>query len=357
MMRSTSLLKESTGKLNRGIVFERTIYAGLVSTQAAKNGQLLVNPDLAGNRNDISDLGFEVMQPGAAKPIPCGAEIKLNFDANLGSIWLNNFESLAWSKKTNNFIYEIAGDKDEAELGPTQSIALNVAAWMSTNNTLLRNMRDIVSGIDARLESQGLEALPDEINLLQPLGNNYGNQRDREIFAYFSTNNKTLSRTGLQESILPGFVEKKHYLTISSKEMRAIIANKRAPNGAPTSYIIIGNDKENSVEGDIYRLVENDPLGLQIPQFNPPETRVSVRFGQTIDKKFMLRIETKLSGGSKPSMSSKFNSADELAAILLGENQLAEPDTYSTSWKQTEIPGELSMKLRTGTVLKRSRRV
>jgi len=115
----TSLLREARGTPNRGFIFERTIAQGLESVNSSK-GSIKVD-GVAGNRNDVSDLGITVTPLGGAAPISCGVEIKLNFDANIGSIWLKNFTSLSWSKRTNNFIYEMN------KMGPTPSIAFDVA--------------------------------------------------------------------------------------------------------------------------------------------------------------------------------------------------------------------------------------
>lgn len=316
---------------DRGFLYEQELISAL------ERGGIEVAPP-AGNNPTISDLGFNV------DGIDVGAEVKLSWTDNLGSIRKENFLSLTWDGV--RFEYEVNPEgpmKDVVELVMT---AMNddgnpAAVKLREKMVLLADtIKDYYALPAPKSEKTGAaksktkkgKPPPGPWNLLTSLGNDRGTEDQRAVYALMRNEPERFplprDAEGREIAALPESVKqlsKIKEFKITPADVRRIITGKKAPNGAPTSYIIIGRNTVEPV-GSIFHLGVGDPLNLiplGVTLYDPPSVGVEIRWGagggDDSSRRYNLYFKTKAFGGASAGGEGlNFNSAEELANILKG---------------------------------------
>lgn len=273
---------------DRGFAFEQSLITAL------EDGDIEVSP-AAGNNNMISDLGFTVMGQ------KIGCEVKLSPTDNLGAVRKHNFISLEWTG--DKFVG--AADK-ESEL---YELAKSLIATMNKSSDVKSKMK--------MLEEYIGDLIPTPWDLLSSFGNDSGDKVQKAVYAIMRGEPDRFPVPRGRKPLPPGGkqLSSPSSTIIDSETIRKIISGKKAPNGAPTDYIIVGVG-DVSVKGNLYHL-GNDPLGTGAPLYEPGEVGVEIRWGGAGgegSRRFSFNFKTKATGSTPPGL--RFNSGEELVAIL-----------------------------------------
>ena len=262
----------------------------------------------AGNNNTVSDLGFSI------DGVDYGAEIKLSHTDNLGALRKENFLSLVWNGET------FEGEVDE---GPGMAdVAEMVLLRMNEHEGIKEKLNLLAQYIQDFFPPPTVQ-IP--WNLLSSMGNSRGDRNQQAVYALMRDDKEKRFPMPAGYDPVPEGVKQLSKLSefvITSEQIRRIISKKKAPNGASTSYIIIGNNTLSPV-GSVYHL-GSDPLGLGVPLYEPASVGVEIRWaaagGEDSARRYNFAFKTKAFGG-KGSPGAPFNSTEELASLLLGEIQ------------------------------------
>ena len=285
---------------DRGFAYEATLI------NALEAGGVTVTP-AAGNNNTISDLGFEV------NGVKVGAEVKLGHKDNLGAIRKNNFESLTW-------------DGSSFTGGP------------SADSTMPDVIEALVTSMNAsskakarfkELEKHIVQFKPLPWDLMKSFGNDKGSENDAGLYSVLRNDPE---RFPVPAGATP--VSRKQIATpgdgvanIDQSTLLAIMSGKSAPNGADTSYVIVGYGpgSESKVAGQIYSL-GSDPLGIGAPVYAPGSIGVDIRFAgagsSKSSRRFSFNFKTKATSEANAGIA--FSSTEELISILTKEKPVAE---------------------------------
>ena len=321
----------------RGVIYEKTLAAALSSCE----GFIQVAPP-AGNRTDISDLGFTVCGVSVA------SEVKLNPTDLLGSFKKSAFTSLTWDGKT--FDGTVNEDHELADIAQLILTAMqqsqNAVSVMKTLDPLkpYKSLPWNLIGTGATFgrtrESSDKESFPNDPIPTDDKYIVYALLRNVEerwpVPNVDSRGNPVSSARISKKQITSG-----HEITLSPSDIARLISAKPGPNGASTSYIIIGDGDENSVSGQIFSL-RNDPLKIGAPPFNGA-AGVQIRFRPAGGKSrnFGFDLGTKGVPGQLASGGLRFNSAQELCDILLSSPTCTTKDLDalgSTDEEISELP-------------------
>lgn len=276
---------------DRGFEFEQSLITALES------GGIDVYP-AAGNNNMISDLGFTV----GGKAVGC--EVKLSPTDNLGAIRKHNFESLIWTGR------EFKGVVDRTS--ELYELANSLIQTMNQSDEIISKMQ--------LLEEHIGDLLPTPWDLLSSFGNDSGNKTQKTIYAIMRGDPAKFPLPRNRKPLPPGVkqLSSPSSTLIDSNTIRMIISGKRAPNGAPTDYLIIGMG-DVSIKGNLYHL-GNDPLGTGAPLYEPGAVGVEIRWagagGEDAGRRFSFNFKTKATGATPAGL--KFNNSKELISILTG---------------------------------------
>jgi hypothetical protein len=287
-----ALLKESG---ERGFIYEQTI------AEAFELQGIEVTPS-AGNNSTISDLGISI------GGVDVAIEIKLSHADNLGAIRKSNFKSLEWTGESFS-----GAARDDSSM---KDVIDGLIEKMNASSTIKKKFDDLESYI-----TQYHGAPP--WNLLSIFGSDKGGEDQRYVYAIMRNKPKDI-RFNLPDGMEAGFPNKqianpKDGIEIDQATLLNIMSGKLGPNGAPTSYVIVGKGPggENKVAGEVYTLGK-DPLGTGAPTYSPASIGVEIRFGGAGDDKsgrsFSLNFKTKATGKANEGL--KFSSAQELARIF-----------------------------------------
>ena len=285
---------------DRGFVYEDTLI------NALETSGINVTP-AAGNNNTISDLGFEV------NGIQVGSEVKLGHKDNLGAIRKSNFESLTWDGST------FSGSPSADSTMPDVIEALITS--MNSSAKVKERFKE--------LEKHIVQFKPLPWDLMKSFGNDRGSENDAGLYSVLRNDPK---RFPVPAGATP--VSRKQIATpgdgvanIDQSTLLAIMSGKSAPNGADTSYVIVGYGpgSEKKVAGQIYSL-GSDPLNLGAPIYTPGSIGVDIRFAgagsSKSSRRFSFNFKTKAT--SEANSGIPFSSAEELASILTGGQQMSE---------------------------------
>lgn len=275
-------LNENSG--NRGFEFENAIVKGIINLNLTN---IRMDGGIAGNNNAISDLGLMV------NGTPIAAEVKLSSTDNLGALPKKDVDSIEFDGRRVRF--KIDNSSQYKEILNDALSALNTPKILST-------LKNIYDKIEPYLDGP--------MDLTKTLGSLRGDEIAKNIFNEVSQSKKQF--TG------PADVK------VNPETIRRLISKKNGPNGAPTDYIIIGNNNHKKVEGSVYHL-GNNPLGIDVPMFNPTGVYVEMRIQRSgsVTKKtaaYSFGMKTKNSG--KMNKGRTFSNVSELASIFLG-NELS----------------------------------
>jgi len=298
---------------DRGLEYENTLVSALLSC-----GELIVVSNPAGNDTSISDLGFSVCGVDVA------SEVKLSATDLLGSFKKPAFTSLTWDGSvfggTVNEDHELA---DIAQLILTaMQQSQNAASVMKTLDPLkpYKSLPWNLIGPGATFgrapESSDKESFPNDPIPTDDKYIVYALLRNVEerfpVPNVDSRGNPVSSDRIRKKQITSG-----HEIMLSSTDIARLISAKPGPNGASTSYIIVGDGDENSVSGQIFSL-RNDPLNIGAPPFNGV-AGVQIRFrpGGGKSRNYGFDLGTKGVPGQLASGGLRFKSAQELCDIFL----------------------------------------
>jgi len=281
---------QETGK--RGFAYEETLI------NALESAGIDVTP-AAGNNPSISDLGFEI----DGKKI--GAEVKLSHADNLGSIRKDNFDFLTWDGST------FSGSPSSKSEMP--EVVDSLIAAMNSSDKAKSRFKE--------LEKHIVQFKPLPWNLKSSFGYDAGDENERALYSIIRNEPE---RFPIPSGASP--VKRKQIATpgddvanIEQSTLMDIMSGKSAPNGANTSYVIVGYGKgsENTVAGQIYSLGA-DPLNIGAPIYTPGSIGVEIRFagaGGGVDgRRYSLNFKTKATSGANAGI--PFGNAEELVSIL-----------------------------------------
>lgn len=267
---------------NRGYEFENNIMDGITRL---KNEEIQIDGGTAGNNNSVSDLGLLV------KGEPVAAEVKLADTDNLGALPKADVNSIEFDGK--KVTYKIKKSSDYYEILDEALSAMNSPKVLPT----LKYIYDAVKGF--------LGGKP--LDLTKTVGSLRGDSDAVSIYQEVANAKKQFTGSG--------------DVMVKPETIRKLIAKKKGPNGAPTNYIIVGNNNHKKVEGQVYHL-GNNPLGINVPEFDPKGVFVEMRLQGSGSRTkgtaaFGFGMKTKNSGKLNPGR--KFRNAEELAEIFLGK--------------------------------------
>lgn len=292
VVNGSNLLRESG---ERGFAYEQTI------SKAFESQGVEVMP-AAGNNNTISDLGISV------DGVPVAIEIKLSHADNLGAVRKSNFESLEWTGESF-----LGSPRAESSMS---DVIEGIIEKLNASSTIKQKFVDLQSYI---AKYHGAPPW----NLLSIFGSDKGSEDQRYVYAIMRNKPKD-PRFTLPVGMEAGFPGKqianpKDGIEIDQATLLNIMSGKLGPNGAPTSYVIVGNGpgSEGKVAGQVYTLGK-DPLGTGAPTYSPASVGVEIRFGgaggEESGRSFSLNFKTKATGKANKGL--PFNSAEELASIF-----------------------------------------
>lgn len=305
-----NLISESEEKENEGIIYERTLVDAL---QEYGQDKIVPFPDTAGNDNTVSDLGINV----CGLNIAC--EVKLQWKDLLGAFDKRAFSSLQWDG--SNF----SGTIDKSN--PRSDVAEIILDQISTSDSMKTKMKILDPVIPYK-------ALPWS---LVGKGATFGYSRDVDpqnipnddaYIVYALIRNEEarfpLPPTDSRGAPVPAarvsakqISSKADRVLISPESQQRSISKKNGPNGAATSYIIVGTGNSGNAEGEIYSL-GSDPLGIGAPPWNS-YGNIQMRFkggGGSAGRNFGISLDT--SADSPPSGGLAFSNAEEFCNIFLG---------------------------------------
>jgi len=283
---------------DRGFAYEATLI------NALSQGGIEVT-QAAGNNNTISDLGFSVKGKQVA------AEVKLSHEDNLGAIRKNNFDFLIWDGDS------FAGAPAAGSKMPDVISALIDA--MNNSSKVKSKFKDI--------EKHIVKYKPLPWNLMTTFGRDRG---DKKQIALYSIVRNDPNRFPLPKGVKSGLKSKQianpgdGTADIDQQTLLSIMSGKSGPNGAPTSYVIVGYGpgSESNVAGQIYSL-GSDPLSIGAPTYSPASIGVEIRFGGAgggkSGRSYSFNFKTKATGGANTGIS--FSDEQELIDILTGKKK------------------------------------
>lgn len=278
---------------DRGFAFEQSLITAL------EVGGIEVSP-AAGNNNMISDLGFTVNGQ------KIGCEVKLSPTDNLGAVRKENFISLMWTGQR----FTGLADK-ESEL---YELAKSLLMTMNGSDEIKSKMKLLEDYIGDLMPSPAESPW----NLLSSFGSERGDKNQKAIYAIMRGDPDRFP-IPVGKNPLPAGVKQlsnPSSTIIDGETIRRIISMKKAPNNAPTDYIIVGIG-EVKAKGNLYHL-GNDPLGTGAPLYEPGEVGVEIRWGgaggEKGGRRFSFNFKTKATGTTPPGLF--FNSGEELLSIL-----------------------------------------
>jgi hypothetical protein len=279
----------------RGFAFEQI----LISELAAQD---IDATPAAGNNNTISDLGLDVR----GKAVGC--EVKLSPTDNLGAVRKENFDSLVW---TGSKFVGIADKQSEL-----YELAKSLISTMNKSEDIKSKMKLLEDHIGRLMP---LSAGP--WDLLSSFGNDSGNDAQKAVYAIMRGEPERFPVPKGMKPLPPGGkqLSSPSSTIIDGETIRKIISGKKAPNGAPTDYIIIGVGQVKP-KGYLYHL-GRDPLNTGAPLYEPGGVGVEIRWaaagGEGSSRRFSFNFKTKATGETPPGL--PFNSGKELADILRGQ--------------------------------------
>jgi len=302
----------------RGFAYEALLIAAL---DICSENITVVPP--AGNDTTVSDLGFAVCGVSVA------AEVKLSSTDLLGSFKKSAFASLTWDGSAFN-----GAVNEEHPLADTAILILRALKASKSAISVMRGLDplkpykplpwNLLGGrgsgatfgyspgdADVRI-SQGEDIPNDDKYIVYAL---IRNEEERFPLPELDSRGNRVSSMRIAKKQLTSGAE----ITISPKAIARLISSKPGPNGAHTSYIIVGDDNESSVSGQIFSLGA-DPLALGAPPFNGIAA-IELRFrggGGKKGRNYGFDLGTKAAPGKGPTGGLRFNSAQELCGILLG---------------------------------------
>lgn len=281
----------------RGFAYETTI------SRAFENGGIEVTP-ATGNNNTISDLGISV------DGIPVAIEIKLSHSDNLGAVRKNNFEHFSWDG--NSFLGAASSDSKMAD------IISGIIDEMNDNPNIKSKFLELQKNL--------VKFKPLPWNLMSIFGSDKGDSNQRAVYAI-------LRNDPLRFPLPPGIrsddlsnkqiANPKDGIGIDQATLINIMSGKLGPNGAPTSYVIVGYGpgSESKARGQIYSL-GSDPLGIGAPVYSPASVGIEIRFGgaggEKSGRSFSLNFKTKATG--KANAGIPFNSPEDLINVFRRTN-------------------------------------
>jgi hypothetical protein len=298
-----------------GFAYEHTLMSALnlcdgnITTSAA-----------AGNLSSVSDLGFTVCGMAVA------AEVKLNSSDLLGSFKKKAYSSLVWDGTTFDGVVDPSHPlADIAQLIldalKNSTHAKNVMAKLNPI-TPYKRLPWNLTGKGATFGSAPPKADKDVFpNNQTPTDDKYivysllRKAEERWPVPAVDSRGNPVSSDRIPGKQITSGCE----IILSPAEISRLISAKPGPNGAPTSYIIVGNGDEAAVSGQIFSL-GSDPLQIGAPPFNGSAS-VQMRFrgsgGKGSTRALNFDIGTKGCPGKLPSGGLQFNDAQELCSILL----------------------------------------
>jgi len=274
---------------DRGFAFEQSLISELEA------GGIEVAP-AAGNNNMISDLGFSI------SGLSVGCEVKLSPTDNLGAIRKHNFSSLLWDG--NKFV-GVADEQSEL-----YELAKSLISTMNKSEEIKNKMKILEEYIG--------DLVPTPWDLLSSFGNDRGDAVQKAVYAIMRGEPDRFPLPRGRKPLPPGGkqLSSPSSTIIDGETIRKIISGKKAPNGAPTDYIIIGVGDVNA-KGNLYHL-GRDPLGTGAPLYEPGDVGVEIRWGgaggEGTGRRFSFNFKTKATGSTPPGL--QFNSGKELISIL-----------------------------------------
>lgn len=277
---------------DRGFAYEATLINALEAAGVD------VTP-AAGNNSSISDLGFNI------DGIDIGAEVKLGHGDNLGAIRKDNFSSLTWDG--NTFTGAPSSNSEMPDV---------VNALISSMNSSSK-----VKARFKELETSVIPFRPLPWDLKSSFGNDKGSENESGLYAIIR--NKP-ERFPIPPGATP--VKRKQIATpgdgvanIDQATVLQIMSGKSAPNGAPTSYVIVGSGpgSESTVAGQIYSL-GSDPLKIDAPVYIPGNVGVDIRFAgagsSKSSRRYSFNFKTKATSSANSGI--PFSNTEELMTIL-----------------------------------------
>lgn len=282
-----TLLRESG---DRGFAYEQTI------ADAFRAGGIEVTP-ATGNNNTISDLGITVDGFSVA------LEIKLSHKDNLGALRKSNFQYLVWDG--NSFLGAAVPDS------PMADVVQGVIDEMNDN----QRIKEKFVAMQDYLER--FKPLP--WDLMATFGSDKGSEEQRAVYSIMRNDSRFPLPPGAEPLPSKQIANPKDGFSIDQATLINIMSGKLGPNGAPTSYVIVGYGpgSEGKIAGQVYNL-GNDPLGTGAPTYSPASVGLEIRFGgsggEGSGRNFSLNFKTKATGEANKGL--PFSSAQELARIF-----------------------------------------
>lgn len=304
-----SLVSESEEKVNEGIIYEGTLVTAL---QEYGQDKIVPFPDTAGNDNTVSDLGINV----CGLKIAC--EVKLQWKDLLGAFDKRAFSSLQWDGSS------FSGTIDKSN--PRSDVAEIILDQIKTSDSMKTKMKilDPVTPYKALPWSLvGRGATFGYSRDVDP--QNIPNDDDYIVYALIRNEESRFPLPVTDSRGIPVPTARVSAKQISSKTDRVLISpesqqrsisKKNGPNGAATSYIIVGTGDSGTAKGEIYSL-GSDPLGIGAPPWNS-FGNIQMRFkggGGSSGRNFGISLDT--SADSPPSGGLAFASAEEFCNIFL----------------------------------------
>jgi hypothetical protein len=281
----------------RGFAYESTI------SRAFENGGIEVTP-ATGNNNTISDLGISV------DGIPVAIEIKLSHSDNLGAVRKNNFDHFSWDG--NSFLGAANPDSKMAD------IISGIIDEMNDNPNIKSKFLELQKNL--------VKFKPLPWNLMSIFGSDKGDSNQRAVYSILRNDPLRFPLPpGIRSDDLPNkqIANPKDGIGIDQATLINIMSGKLGPNGAPTSYVIVGYGpgSESKARGQIYSL-GSDPLGIGAPVYSPASVGIEIRFGgaggEKSGRSFSLNFKTKATG--KANTGIPFNSPEDLVNVFKRTN-------------------------------------
>ena len=307
------LISESQNKINEGVVYEGTLVAAL---REYGQDKVVPYPDTAANDNSISDLGLNV----CGLDIAC--EVKLQWTDLLGAFDKGAFSSLQWDG--SNF----SGTVNKSN--PRADVAEIILDQISNSDSMKKKMKILdpvipfkalpwslagggaTFGFSGDVDPQNIPN--DDAYIVYAL---IRNEEDRFPLPVTDSRGVAVPADRVPSKQISSKADR---VLISPESQMRSISKKSGPNGAATSYIIVGTGNSGNAEGEIYSL-GSDPLGIGAPAWNS-SGNIQMRFkggGGAKGRSYAVSLDT--SADSPPSGGLAFSNAEELCNIFLSSKR------------------------------------